>query len=126
MSNARKTMLPTRTTLSFPRCAAVITPISNGFEFFDTEDTLCTRGDVSELSPVRASVRHLVRHNQVMLGVDGDLHVVTDDAGTAAARCHRATVGIGQGDLLIGRGKHLLLVLVSAAGSAVNSFRRAA
>jgi hypothetical protein len=46
----------------------------------------------------------------MMLGIDGDLHVVADDAGAAAARCHRTTVGIGQGDLLIGRGKHLLLV----------------
>src|ERR1700756_6055902 len=46
----------------------------------------------------------------MMLGVDSDLHVVTDNARAAAARCHRAAVGIGQGDLLVGRSKHLLLV----------------
>ena len=46
----------------------------------------------------------------MMLGIDGDLHVVADNAGATAARCHRTAVGIGQGDLLIGRGKHLLLV----------------
>jgi hypothetical protein len=28
-----------------------------------------------------------------MLGIDGDLHVVADDAGTAAARRHRTAVG---------------------------------
>jgi hypothetical protein len=32
----------------------------------------------------------------MVLGIDGDLHVVTDDAGTAAARRHRTAVGIGQ------------------------------
>jgi hypothetical protein len=42
-----------------------------------------------------------------MLGIEGDQHVVADDTGAAAARCHRAAVGIGQRDLLIGRCKHL-------------------
>src|SRR5262245_34705033 len=51
----------------------------------------------------------------MMLGIHDDLHVVADNAGAPAARCHRATVGIGQRDLLIGRGKHLLLVDVKLA-----------
>src|SRR5947207_13702917 len=46
----------------------------------------------------------------MMLGIDSNLHVVADDAGTAAAGRHRTAVGIGQRDLLVGRGKHLLLV----------------
>jgi hypothetical protein len=46
----------------------------------------------------------------MMLGGDGDLHVVADNARAAPARRHRTAVGIGQGDLLIGRSKHLLLV----------------
>ncbi|VIO78438.1 hypothetical protein CI41S_62790 [Bradyrhizobium ivorense] len=46
----------------------------------------------------------------MVLGVDGNLHIVADDAGATAAGCHRAAVGIGQGDLLIGRRKHPLLV----------------
>ena len=54
--------------------ATIVAAISNGFEFFDAEDTLCTRGDVGELCPVRADVRHLMRDDQVMLGVDRDLH----------------------------------------------------
>jgi hypothetical protein len=90
--------------------AAIIAPVGNGFEFFDTEDILCPRGDVGELCPVRAGVRHLVGHNQVVLGINGDLNVVTDDAGTAATGCHRAAVGISQGDLLVGRSKHLPLI----------------
>jgi hypothetical protein len=30
-----------------------------------------------------------MRHNQMMLGIHGDLHVVADDAGTTPARRHR-------------------------------------
>jgi hypothetical protein len=49
-------------------------------------------------------------NDQVMIGIHSDLHVVADDARAAAAGCHRAAVGIGQRYLLVGRGKHLLLV----------------
>ena len=35
---------------------------------------------------------------------DGHLHIVADNARAASARRHRAAVGIGQRDLLIGRG----------------------
>ncbi len=51
-----------------------------------------------------------MRHNQMMLGIDSDLYVVTDNARAAAARRHRAAVGIGQRDLLVRRSQHLLLV----------------
>jgi hypothetical protein len=51
-----------------------------------------------------------MRHNQMVLGIDGDLQVVADDAGTTPARRHRTAVGIGQRDLLVRRSKHLLLV----------------
>jgi hypothetical protein len=33
-----------------------------------------------------------------MFGVDSDLHVIADDPGAAAARCHRTTVRIGRRD----------------------------
>jgi hypothetical protein len=49
-------------------------------------------------------------NDQAMVGIHGDLHVVVDDARAAAARCHRATVEIGQRYLLVGRCQHLLLV----------------
>jgi hypothetical protein len=51
-----------------------------------------------------------MRNNQVMVRIDRDLHVVADDAGTAAARRHRTAIGIGQGDLLVRRSQHALLV----------------
>jgi hypothetical protein len=54
-------------------------------------------------------IRHLVRHNQMVLGIDRNLHVVPDDAGTAPTRRHRAGVRIGERDLLVGRGEHLFL-----------------
>src|SRR5262249_38695285 len=46
----------------------------------------------------------------MILGIDGDLHVVADNAGSAAARRHRPAVGVGQRDLLVRRSEHLLLV----------------
>jgi len=49
-------------------------------------------------------------NDQVMIGIHSDLHVVADDARAAAAGCHRATVGVGQRYLLVGRSQHLLLV----------------
>lgn len=51
-----------------------------------------------------------MRDDQVVLDVDSDLHVVADDAGATTARRHRAAVGIGERDLLVGRGQHALLV----------------
>src|SRR5258706_4322365 len=44
--------------------------------------------------------------DQMMLGVARDLTVVAHDARSASARCHRAGIGIGERDLLIGRGRH--------------------
>jgi hypothetical protein len=43
-----------------------------------------------------------VRDDEVMLGLDRDLHIVADDARAAAAGRHRAAVGIGERDLLVG------------------------
>ena len=49
-----------------------------------------------------------MRDDQMALGVDGDLHIVADNAGALAAGRHRAGVGIGQRDLFVGRGLNLL------------------
>ena len=40
-----------------------------------------------------------MHYNQMMLGIDRDLHVVADNAGATAARCRRTAVEIGQRDL---------------------------
>ena len=50
--------------------------------------------------------------DQMVLGIDSDLHVVPDDAGALAAGRHRAGIGIGQGDLFVGRGLDLLTNLL--------------
>ena len=50
-----------------------------------------------------------MHNDQMMVGLDGNLNVVADDAGTAAAGGHRAGVGIGQRYLLVRGGKHLHL-----------------
>lgn len=43
-------------------------------------------GHLAELGPVAASVGHLMSHDQMVLGVDCDLHVVADHArGPSAA-----------------------------------------
>ena len=65
-----------------------------------------------QLGPVAADIGDLVRDDQMVLGIDGDLHVVADDAGALAAGRHRAGVGIGQGDLLVGRGLDLLSIVL--------------
>jgi hypothetical protein len=44
-------------------------------------------------------IGHLVRHDQMVLGIDCRLHVITDDA--LAAAHHRSSVWIGQGNLLV-------------------------
>ena len=56
---------------------------------------------------VVADIGHLVRDDQMMLGVDGHLDVVADDAGALAAGGHRTGIRIGQGDLLVGCGLDL-------------------
>ena len=54
-------------------------------------------------------IGELVCDDQVVLGVDGGLHVVADDPGAATAGRHRACVGISQRDLLLGSGLNLAL-----------------
>jgi len=54
-------------------------------------------------------VRDLVRHDQMVLRIDGALHVVADRVGAVALRCHRARIRIGQRDLFLTRGLKLRL-----------------
>jgi hypothetical protein len=50
---------------------------------------------------VRADVRHLVGDNEMVLGIDCGLHIVADDSGVLAARCHRTRIRVSQRDLLV-------------------------
>jgi hypothetical protein len=47
--------------------------------------------------------------DQMMVGLDGNLDVIADDDGTAAAGRHRAGIGIGQRDLVVRGSEHLHL-----------------
>src|SRR5215469_14375778 len=75
-----------------------------------------------------AYIGHLVRHDQVVLDVDGGLHIVADDAGAFAAGRHCASIWIGQRDLPIWRGLngdlHLSQVLHLLRQAASLSFSR--
>src|SRR4051794_28031714 len=90
--------------------AAEVSTIDNSLECLSLQDRLRLLGNISKLRPIRAAVRYLMGHNQMMFGVDCHLNIVANDTGAAAAGCHRTAVRVGQRDLLIGRSKHLLLV----------------
>jgi hypothetical protein len=64
------------------------------------------------LRPVAANIGDLVRDDQMVLGIDGHLDIVADDAGALAAGRHRPGVGIGQGDLSVRRSLDLLAHLL--------------
>ena len=63
---------------------------------------------MGELRSVSAVIGYLMHDDQMMLGFDRNLDVVANDAGAAAAGRHRAGIGIGQRDLLVRGGEHLL------------------
>ena len=65
---------------------------------------------------VIAVVRHLVRNDQVVLGFDGTLHVVTDHTGLLACRCHGTAVRISQRHLRFTGVLHALLDGAECAG----------
>jgi hypothetical protein len=69
----------------------------------------CLVGHMGELRSVGSVVGYLMHDDQMMVGLDGNLDVIADDAGTAAAGGHRAGIGIGQRDLLVRGGEHLHL-----------------
>ena len=64
---------------------------------------------MGELRSVGSVVGYLMHDDQMMVGLDGNLDVVANDAGTAAAGRHRTRIGIGQRDLLVRGGEHLHL-----------------
>src|ERR1043166_2547757 len=78
-------------------------------------DLLAARGLLSlkrhgrKLVAIVPLIGHLVGDDQMVLSVDGDLHIVADGGSAFAAGRHRSGVGIGQRDLLVGRGVNCLL-----------------
>jgi hypothetical protein len=90
--------------------AVEVAAIGDGIERLRLQNSFRLFCNARKLCPIRAAVRHLVRHDQMMLGIDRDLHIVAHHTRAAAACRHRATVGICERDLLVGRGEHLFLV----------------
>ena len=73
-----------------------VATIGDGIEPVGLQNEPRLVGDVRKLRPIRAHIRHLVRDDEMALGIDRDLHIVAHDPGTAPACCHRAAVRIGQ------------------------------
>lgn len=65
--------------------AVEVTTIGNSFQLIRPHDRLCGFPDARQLRAIRSRRRHLVRNYQVAPGLYRDLHVVADDARTAAA-----------------------------------------
>src|SRR5215207_2224155 len=53
-------------------------------------------------------------NNEMVLGVDGTLYIVTDHPAASTAGGHRASIGIGQGYLLVLGLHHLSVQTVQA------------
>jgi hypothetical protein len=70
--------------------AAEVAAIGDDIEARGFQRRFRLLGHVGELRPVGADVGHLMRDDQMMLGVYGDLDVVAYDARAPAARRNRA------------------------------------
>src|SRR5207302_3553214 len=80
---------------------AEIAAVGQGSDLLATWGVLCLERHGRKLMTVVSLIGHLVGDDQMVLGFDGDLHIVADRGGTLAAGRHRSGVGIGQRDLLV-------------------------
>src|SRR6201987_4884106 len=79
-----------------------VAAVGQGGDLLAARGLLCLERHGRELVAVVPLIGHLVGHDQMVLGIDGDLYIVADGSGAFAARRHRTGVGIGQRDLLGG------------------------
>src|SRR6476646_840089 len=66
------------------------------------------------MAMVRTNIGHLMGNNEMVLGVDGTLYIVTDHPAASASGSHRASIGISQRYLLVLRLHHLSVQIVQA------------
>ena len=59
--------------------AAKVAPVSDNIEIGSFQCCLRRLGHACKLRPVAADVGHLMRDDQMVSGIDGDLNIVTDD-----------------------------------------------
>jgi hypothetical protein len=74
--------------------AVEVTAVGDGIELLHAQRRLGLVGHMGELRSVGSVVGYLMHDDQMMVGLDGNLDVVADDAGTAAAGRHRTGIGI--------------------------------
>src|SRR5580692_7934648 len=74
--------------------AVEVTAVGDGIELLYAQRRLGLVGHMGELRSVGSVVGYLMHDDQMMVGLDGNLDVVADDAGTAAAGRHRTGIGI--------------------------------
>src|ERR1700745_615954 len=86
--------------------AVEIAPISQNSDLLVSRRLLRLERHRHELCSVMAHIGYFVRHDQVVLDVDGGLHVVADDPSALAARGHRTGIWISERNLLIRRSTH--------------------
>ena len=74
--------------------AAEVTSVSDGIELLRSQRRFGILSYRRELRPVGPDVGYLMRDDQMMCGVDGDLDVIADDTGASTAGRHRAGIRI--------------------------------
>jgi len=89
--------------------AVPVTAVSDSVELVHLQNSLGLLAHGSKLSPITAIVDDLMRHDEVVLGLDRHLHVVADDPGAAPAGRHRAGIRVRQRDLLVRGSQQLRL-----------------
>ena len=82
--------------------AAEIAPVGDDMEFI-TAIAFWPVCHVGELVTVMADVGDFMGDDEVVLGVDGSLDVVTDHPSAPAAGGHRPGIRVSKGDLLVRR-----------------------
>src|SRR5205085_2222282 len=89
--------------------ALEVTPVGESLDGFGIECVACPLSHRSQVTFVDADVGHLVCDDEMMLDVDGVLHIVTDGVGAVALRRHGTRIRIGERDLRLARCQHLRL-----------------
>src|SRR5579862_8959585 len=60
--------------------AAEVAAVGQGGDFLETDGLLCLKPHRHKLLAIVPLIGHLVGHDQMVLGVDGDLYIVADVA----------------------------------------------
>src|SRR5512133_585236 len=79
--------------------AVGVAAVGHGGDLLAARGLLCLERHGRKLVAIVPLIDHLVGHDQMVLGVGGDLYIVADGGGAFAASSHRTGVGIGQRDL---------------------------